>query len=127
VRLNHVDLQVSDIDAAREFFETFFGLRCAYQRAGQIALLEDEGGFSLGVSNLFGSPPPVYPPDFHVGFVLERASQVREVYDRLKTAGIPMKHDLREGGGNLFFQCLAPDSITVEVRAPSSQPQRQQG
>ena len=119
MRLNHVDLQVSDIDAAREFFETFFGLRWTSLREGQIALLEDEGGFSLGVSNLFGSPPPVYPPDFHVGFVLERAGQVREIYDRLTTAGIAMKQDLREGGGNLFFQCLAPDAIAVEVRAPN--------
>ncbi|MBX6362911.1 MAG: VOC family protein [Gemmatimonadetes bacterium] len=50
-----MDLQVSDVARAREFFETLFDLRCVYQRADQIALLEDGAGFSLGLSNLFGS------------------------------------------------------------------------
>ena len=118
MNLNHVDLQVSDVDVAREFFEKFFGLRCTYQRAKQIALLEDDAGFSLGVSNLGGSPPPAYPPDFHVGFVLERTSDVRELYDRLKAAGIAMRFDLQEAGPNLAFQCVGPDSILVEVRSP---------
>lgn len=118
MKLNHLDLHVSEVARAREFFEKHFGLRCTHQREGQIALLEDEAGFSLGLSNLRGLPPPVYPPDFHVGFVLEKASQVRDLYERLKSAGVAMKYDLREGGPMLYFQCLAPDSIVVEVRAP---------
>ena len=60
MRLTHIDLQVSDVDAAREFLETFFAL-------------------------------PGYPPDFHVGFILDRMSGVRELYDRLKAAGVAMK------------------------------------
>jgi len=28
MKLNHINLQVSDVDVAREFFERFFGLRC---------------------------------------------------------------------------------------------------
>ncbi|MPZ20972.1 MAG: VOC family protein [Luteitalea sp.] len=118
MRLNHLDLQVSDVDAAREFFERFFGLRCRYQRQKQIAFFEDETGFEFGVSNLFNSPPPSYPPDFHVGFVLERTSDVREIYDRLKKSGVAMKVDLGVQGPALVFQCLGPDAIPVEVRAP---------
>jgi catechol 2,3-dioxygenase-like lactoylglutathione lyase family enzyme len=118
MRLNHIDLQVSDVDAAREFFEQFFGLRCRYQRRKQIAIFENDAGFEFAVSNLFASPPPVYPPDFHLGFVLERSSEVREVYDRLKAAGVAMKLDLGVQGPALVFQCLGPDNIPVEVRAP---------
>ncbi|HET9986100.1 MAG TPA: VOC family protein [Longimicrobiales bacterium] len=118
MRLNHMDLQVSDVTRAREFFETFFELRCVYQRAEQIALLEDETGFSLAVSNLFGSPAPAYPADFHVGFVLERESDVRAHYERLQEAGVPMKRELGRGGPNVYFTCLGPDSIPVEVSAP---------
>src|SRR5579872_6482526 len=113
--INHIDLQVSDVSAARAFFETFFNLRCVYQRKEQIALLEDDGGFSFGVSNLRNSPPPVYPPDFHIGFVLETPSQVREMYERIKAGGVAIRFDLQEAGPNLAFQCLAPDSIPVEV------------
>jgi catechol 2,3-dioxygenase-like lactoylglutathione lyase family enzyme len=118
VRLKHIDLQVSDVDAARHFFETFFGLSTIYQRKKQIAFFEDETGFEFAVSNLFDSPPPTYPPDFHVGFILERARDVRDVYDRLKAAGVAMKIDLGVQGPNLVFQCVGPDSIPVEVRAP---------
>lgn len=116
--LNHLNLHVSDVDAAREFFERFFGLRCQYQRRTQIAVFESNRGFEFAVSNLFDSPPSVYPSDFHVGFVLERAEEVRAVYARLKTAGVPMKLDLGVQGPALVFQCLGPDGIPIEVRAP---------
>lgn len=116
--VNHIDLQVSNIDTAAKFFETFFGLRSIYRREGKIALLADDSGFEFGLSNLHNSPPPVYPPDFHIGFIQENAGRVREIYERLKNAGVPIKFELQEAGPNLAFQCLAPDSIVVEVRAP---------
>jgi catechol 2,3-dioxygenase-like lactoylglutathione lyase family enzyme len=118
MRLTHIDPQVSDIDAARDFFETHFGVRCTYQRQNQIAIFKDETGFEFAVSNLFNSPPPAYPLDFHIGFVLEGTSEVREVYDRLKKGGVSMKPELGIHGPALAFQCLGPDSIPVEVRAP---------
>jgi catechol 2,3-dioxygenase-like lactoylglutathione lyase family enzyme len=118
LRLKHLDLQVSDVDAARSFFETFFALECSYQRQKQIAFLKDETGFEFAVSRLFNSPPPAYPPDFHLGFILEHATEVRVVYDRLKNAGVAIKLDLGIHGPNLVFQCVGPDSIPVEVRAP---------
>jgi catechol 2,3-dioxygenase-like lactoylglutathione lyase family enzyme len=118
MKLNHIDLHVSDVDAAREFFETFFDLRCRYQRQKQIAIFESDTGFEFAVSNLFNSPPPIYPPDFHLGFVLEHSSDVHQAYDRLKAAGVAMKLDLGVQGPALVFQCLGPDNIPIEVRAP---------
>jgi catechol 2,3-dioxygenase-like lactoylglutathione lyase family enzyme len=118
MRLNHIDLQVSDIDVATKFFETYFGLRCTYRRQGQIAFLADDQGFEFGLSNLRNSSPPVYPPDFHIGFIQENVQQVREIYEQVKEAGVTIKFDLQEAGPNLVFQCLAPDSIPIEVRAP---------
>ncbi|HET7558494.1 MAG TPA: VOC family protein [Limnochordia bacterium] len=118
MKLNHLDLQVSDVDRARAFFETHFGFRCTYRRQNQIAILEDDYGFAFGVSNLFNSPAPVYPPDFHVGFHLQDAVEVRAMYERLQAAGVAMKRTLQTGGPSLYFQCLAPDDIPVEVSAP---------
>ena len=118
MKLNHIDLQVSDVDAARAFFERFFYLRCRYQRQKQIAIFEDGTGLEFAVSNLFNSPPPSYPPDFHLGFVLEHSSDVRDAYDRLKAGGVAMKLDLGVQGPALVFTCLGPDNIPVEVRAP---------
>jgi catechol 2,3-dioxygenase-like lactoylglutathione lyase family enzyme len=118
MKLNHVDLQVSDVAPAREFFEKHFGFNCTYQREGEIAILEDEAGFSLGVSNLFDSPPPSYPPDFHIGFILEREGDVLPMYERLKEADVPMKAEFSRRGPNVYFVCIAPDSIAIEVSAP---------
>jgi catechol 2,3-dioxygenase-like lactoylglutathione lyase family enzyme len=118
MKLNHVDLQVSDVDRAREFFESLFDFRCVFQRRAELAMLEDESGFSLGVSNLFNSALPPYPPDFHIGFVLDTEIEVRTQFRRLVDAGVPMKAELSIGGPNLYFMCIGPDSIPVEVRAP---------
>jgi catechol 2,3-dioxygenase-like lactoylglutathione lyase family enzyme len=86
-----------------------------------VCCLEDDAGLSLGVSNLFNSPPPVYPPDFHVGFILDEEADVREVYQRLLTAGVPIRTELSRGGPNIYFMCTGPDGLLVEVRAPAAE------
>ena len=79
MNLNHIDLQVSDVSAARRFFEEHFGLRCIFQRREQLAILRDDAGLEFGVSNLFDSPPAAYPTDFHIGFILDTESNVRAI------------------------------------------------
>jgi catechol 2,3-dioxygenase-like lactoylglutathione lyase family enzyme len=117
MKLNHLDLQVSDVPAARRFFETYFGFRCPHAREG-LVILEDEAGFVLAVSNLSQASVPHYPEDFHVGFIVERVEQVKEIYDRLQKAGVSMKLDLQQMGPHLTFLCYAPDAIPVQVSAP---------
>lgn len=121
MNLNHLNLHVSDVAEARSFFVSHFDFRCVSEREGQIAIMEDDAGFSLAVSNLFDSPPTGYPSDFHVGFVLENESHLRAHYERLQEADVPMKGAPRRGGPNLYFVCLGPDSIPVEVSAPRSE------
>jgi len=57
MKLNHIDLQVSNVSRARAFFEEHFDFRCTFQRREQLAIMEDDE-FSFGVSNLFDSVPP---------------------------------------------------------------------
>jgi catechol 2,3-dioxygenase-like lactoylglutathione lyase family enzyme len=121
MHLNHIDLQVSDVSAARRFFEENFGLHCIFQRREQLAILRDDAGLEFGVSNLFDSPPPVYPKDFHIGFILEKESDVRATFDRLQKAGVTMKTDVSRGGPNVYFMCTGPDGIGIEVRAPAAE------
>ena len=119
MKLNHIDLQVSNVTRARTFFETHFGLRCVFQRREQLAILRDDAGLELGVSNLFDSPPPAYPPDFHIGFIVGSESEVRAIYDRLKSAGVEMKTEVSRGGPNVYFMCVGPDGLGIEVRGPA--------
>jgi catechol 2,3-dioxygenase-like lactoylglutathione lyase family enzyme len=122
MRLNHIDLQVSNVTAARTFFEAHFGMRCIYQRREELAMLEDDAGLSLGVSNLFGNALPPYPPDFHIGFILDKESEVRAIHERLTAAGVEIRTDLSRGGPNLYFMCGGPDGIGIEIRAPLDAP-----
>ncbi len=117
MKLNHLDLQVSDVQTARDFFEMFFDFHCSYARA-ELAILEDEDGFAMAVSNLSKASAPKYPVDFHIGFILDSVEKVKDIYDRLKKAGVEMKYDLQEAGPHLTFLCYAPDAIPVQVSAP---------
>jgi catechol 2,3-dioxygenase-like lactoylglutathione lyase family enzyme len=121
LHLNHIDLQGSDVSAARRFFEEHFGFRCVVQRREQLAVLRDDSGLEFGVSNLFDSPPPVYPRDFHIGFILETESEPRATHERLQREGVTMKTDVSRGGPNVYFMCVGPDDIGIEVRAPADE------
>jgi len=47
MKLNHLNLTVTDVGAAREFLETYFGLRCAATRGDSFAALSDDDGLFL--------------------------------------------------------------------------------
>jgi catechol 2,3-dioxygenase-like lactoylglutathione lyase family enzyme len=119
MKLNHIDLQVSNVSRARAFFEEHFGFRCTFQRREQLAIMEDDDGFAFGVSNLFDSAPPEYPPDFHIGFILPSEAGVRATFERLTRASVEIKTELSVGGPNIYFMCVGPDGIMIELRAPS--------
>jgi len=121
MRVNHINLQVSDVSAARAFFENHFGMDCKFQRRDELAIMDDGAGMEFSVSNLFHSPPSPYPPDFHIGFILDGESEVRSTYERLASAGVEMKTDVSRGGPNVYFMCVGPERIMIEVRGPAAQ------
>ena len=54
VRLNHANLTVPDVARSREFFETYFGLRCVTEKGrNALAVLVDETGFVLTLEPKF--------------------------------------------------------------------------
>jgi len=121
MRVNHINLQVSDVSQARAFFETHFGMECKFQRRDELAILDDGAGMEFSVSNLLHSPPSLYPSDFHIGFILDGESEVRSAYERLVSAGVEMKTDVSRGGPNVYFMCFGPERIMIEVRGPAAE------
>lgn len=117
MKLNHLDLHVTDLPATREFFETFFDFHCPYARA-DLAMLVDEAGFELAISNRSKATAVQYPADFHIGFVVDEVAQVEAVYARIKEAGYAIPFELQKAGPSWAFQCIGPDGIHVEMRAP---------
>jgi len=112
LKLNHVNLAVTDLEAAAHFLETYFGLRRQSSREGIIVLLDDD----QQVCTLMRVPQASYPGSFHIGFIQESEPQVNEIYQRLKEDGFEIKSPQRLYGWTDFF-VQAPGGFTVQVAA----------
>lgn len=115
MRLNHLNLTVTDVARTREFFESYFGLRCVAERGrAALAVLMDESVFVLTLNNFEKAAGVEYPGAFHVGFMQESRERVDEIYHRLKSAGFDTDPP-REFHGAWTFYLRAPDGFLVEV------------
>lgn len=47
MKINHLNLTVTDVPAAREFLEAYFGLTCGGSRGDNFAAMFDDDGFVL--------------------------------------------------------------------------------
>ena len=47
LKINHLNLTVTDVTAAREFLERYFGLTCGGTRGNGFAVMRDNDGFIL--------------------------------------------------------------------------------
>jgi catechol 2,3-dioxygenase-like lactoylglutathione lyase family enzyme len=125
LKLNHVNLTVSDVRGLSDFFERGFGFTVTEQRGnGRFAVLEGMDGFILILMYGKDGAHTSYPALFHLGFLVGEEEQVREVYRRLKEAGYeaPAPEILERGGGPTFgFYCKAPGGILVEVSTPAQE------
>jgi catechol 2,3-dioxygenase-like lactoylglutathione lyase family enzyme len=115
MRLNHVNLSVPDVAKTREFFETYFGYRCVASRGRDtLAVLTDESGFILTISNFEKVAQVEYPGAFHIGFMQDSSEEVDAVYARLTAAGFEADPP-REFHGAWTFYLRAPGGFLVEV------------
>jgi catechol 2,3-dioxygenase-like lactoylglutathione lyase family enzyme len=113
--LNHLNLTVPDVSRSRQFFETYFGFQCVFERGSDtLAVLVDESGFILTFSNFDKTTHAEYPGAFHIGFAQENRKRVDEMYERLTSAGIDAKPP-KEFHGAWTFYFRAPGGFLVEV------------
>jgi catechol 2,3-dioxygenase-like lactoylglutathione lyase family enzyme len=99
-------------------FGKLFGLRLAEQKGHDtLAVLYDDEGFSLILSNFNRKTTPSYPRDFHLGFIQEDRDRVSAIHARLLDAGDQLKSPQgMHGSWGFYFQ--APRGIQVEVSYP---------
>lgn len=111
MKLNHLNLTVTDVLAARDFLERYFGLRRMGGNAGMSFLTDD--GFVLTLMKARKATGVTYPGNFHVGFFVESGEIVDEINRRLKEDGfdvaLPEKHHA------YTFYVEAPGGFTVEL------------
>lgn len=115
MKLNHLNLTVTDVRAAAEFLERYFGLQSRGGNAG-MAFLSDDDGFVLTLMKASKAAGEViYPGNFHIGFFVESEEKVDEVNGRLKDDGYDVAPPERHHA--YTFYVAAPGGFTVELGA----------
>jgi lactoylglutathione lyase len=114
VRLNHVNLTVTDVLAAAGFLERYFGLEARGGNAG-MAFLTDDDGFVLTLMKARRAERPAYPSTFHIGFFIEREDRVDEINRRLREDGFDVAQPTRSHAYGFYVE--APGGFTVELGA----------
>lgn len=114
MKLNHINLSVTDVPATVAMFETYFGLTPAPgPRNEHMAFLNDDNGALIAV---FRAKDATYPKMFHIGFIQENVDAVHAMHARL-TAGGFNPQTPREEHGRVTFYFDAPGGFVVEVDA----------
>ena len=112
MQLNHIDLPVSELEAAADYFQLGFGFERVPAPAEGMAILRGEGGFALILQQVERAE---YPAGFHIGFLQPSDAAVHAAYQRLADAGLPLPSAPAVSYGCLSFWCRAPGGILVEV------------
>lgn len=108
--LNHLNLTVTDVTAARDFLEKYLGLHTMTTRGQGFAVLRDDGGLIL---TLMRAAEASYPKTFHIGFGQESAEKVNEINQRLRDDGFDVAPPQRSHAWTFYVN--APGGFLVEI------------
>ena len=113
MKLNHLDLQVPDVQLTAAFLETHLGFEMLSSRQSPaIAILNDRHGFVLVLQRR--KPEERFPEGFHIGFYLESEAEVLAFWERAEAAGLSPTPIQRNGRGTMTY-CRAPGDFAIEV------------
>ena len=109
MKLNHINLTVTDVAAAAEFLEKYFGLHHQGGNKGMAFLFDDEGL----VLSLMKGTEVTYPATFHIGFAQPSEEKVNEINQRLREDGYDVPQPEHHHAWTFYVE--APGGFTVEV------------
>ena len=115
MKLNHINLPVTDVAASRDFFARYFGLATSMKLGlGVMAMMRDEGNMVLILSNFDKSAEIHHHKDLHVGFLLESRQEVDEMHARMIADGLEVETPKRMQGRYGFY-LQSPGGFVTEV------------
>jgi lactoylglutathione lyase len=115
MKLNHLNLTVTDVAETRDFLAKYFGLQDGGGNKS-MGFMTDENGLLLTLTSMkVGKETSVkYPATFHVGFIQESKERVNEINERLKQDGYDVPPPSKQHGSWTFY-FAAPGGFTIEV------------
>lgn len=117
MKLNHLNLTVTDVRETQQFLQKYFGLQDGGGNAN-IGFLRDDNGMVLTLTSMkVGRESEVrYPATFHIGFIQANEEEVNNVHARLIADGIDAPAPSRQHGSWTFY-FAAPGGFVIEVLA----------
>ena len=109
MKLNHINLTVTDVTAAATFLEKYFGMKYQGGNKGMAFLFDDEGL----ILSLMKAKEGSYPGTFHIGFGQPTEEKVNEINQRLRQDGYDVAPPERHHAWTFYLE--APGGFTVEV------------
>ena len=118
MKLNHINLTVTNVQEASDFLVKYFGMRSmgANKGMGFLTDEDDEWGFVLTLMKTGKETQGRYPGTFHIGFFIESEKTVDEIHRRLKEDGFDVPAPERNNHAYGFY-VMAPGGFTIEVGA----------
>ncbi|MCC2669799.1 MAG: glyoxalase family protein [Armatimonadetes bacterium] len=116
MKLNHLNLTVTDAAETAAFLQRYFDLRPLGDgpASATMAFLTDDQGMVLTLIRGKRGVEIQYPANFHIGFIQESEARVDEINRRLKEDGYDVPApDRLHGSWTFYFQ--APGGFTIEV------------
>jgi catechol 2,3-dioxygenase-like lactoylglutathione lyase family enzyme len=121
VKLNHLDLQVPDVQRLAAFLEQHFDFeRRSNDTSPALAILADRGGFLLVIQRR--RPDEAYPENFHIGFLVDDVDAVHAQHARLTAAGVDAVGAVSRNARGTMFYLRAPGDVLIEVSARTPTP-----
>ena len=116
MKLNHLNLTVTDVLATHSFFERHFGLKGfgGMKPTESMGFMSDDNGMVLSLFRGGKSEDVKYPAGFHIGFVQESEARVNEINQRLREDGYDVPKPSRMHGSWTFY-FKSPGGFTIEV------------
>ena len=118
MKLNHLNLTVTDALETGNFLVKHFGFRLmeGAPQSSAFCLVLDDDQFVLTLMRGKRGEPVSYPPNFHIGFCFDQQAKVDEIHRLLREDGI----EVPEPGvfhGSYTFYFNAPGGVTIEVQS----------
>jgi catechol 2,3-dioxygenase-like lactoylglutathione lyase family enzyme len=117
MKLNHINLTVTDVRKASDFLVNYFGMINMGGNNGMGFLTDEKDGWGFVLTLMKATEGQTkYPGNFHIGFFIDGKETVDELYRRLKENGVEVPEP-GDTGHSYGFYVKAPGGFTVEVGA----------
>ena len=114
LKLNHLDLQVADVQRSVDLFERLLGLQLQSSRTSPVlAILSDGAGFTLVLQRRKDDTP--YPDGFHFGFLVDDPETVRAFQASARRWESLRVSDVIENGRGVLTYVRTWDDLLLEV------------